>query len=93
MELRYMPANADIREGDLLTTSGVDGLYPPGLPVAKVVRVERRADSAFARIHCAPLAQVEGARHVVVLKPLADSDLPRPQPQQPSPPARRGARP
>ena len=93
MELRFMPANADIREGDLLTTSGVDGLYPPGLPVAKVVRVERRADSAFARIHCAPLAQVEGARHVVVLKPLADSDLPRPQPQQPSPPARRGARP
>lgn len=79
MELRFMPANADIREEDLLTTSGVDGLYPPGLPVARVVRVERRADSAFARIYCAPLAQVQGARHVMVLKPLGDTGLPRPE--------------
>ena len=45
-----MAANADVQEGDLLTTSGVDGVYPPGLPVAKVDSVERRADSAFARI-------------------------------------------
>lgn len=92
MELRFMPANADIREDDLLTTSGVDGLYPPGLPVAKVVRVERRADSAFARIYCVPLAQVQGARHVVVLKPLADNALlPRPDPA-PAAPAKRGGR-
>lgn len=91
MELRFMPANADVREDDLLTTSGVDGLYPSGLPVAKVVRVERRADSAFARIYCMPLAQVQGARHVVVLKPLADNALPRPDPA-PTAPAKRGAR-
>jgi rod shape-determining protein MreC len=80
MELRFMPANADVREDDLLTTSGVDGLYPSGLPVARVVRVERRADSAFSRVYCMPLAQVQGARHVVVLKPLADSTLARPEP-------------
>ncbi|WP_298213095.1 rod shape-determining protein MreC [Acidovorax sp.] len=92
MELRFMPANADIREDDLLTTSGVDGLYPPGLPVARVVRVERRADSAFARIYCVPLAQVQGARHVVVLKPLADNELPRPEPAHPAPAAKRGGR-
>jgi rod shape-determining protein MreC len=79
MELRFMPSSADILEGDLLTTSGVDGLYPPGLPVARVVRVERRADSAFARIYCVPLAKVQGARHVVVLKPLAEDALPRPE--------------
>jgi len=80
MELRFMPGNADVQEGDLLTTSGVDGLYPPGLPVARVVRVERRADSAFARIYCTPLAQVYGARHVMVLKPLV-AELPeRPAP-------------
>lgn len=47
-------------EDDLLSTSGLDGVYPPGLPVAKVIRVERRADSAFARIYCKPLAKVEG---------------------------------
>ncbi|MES2609304.1 MAG: rod shape-determining protein MreC [Pseudomonadota bacterium] len=80
MELRFMPANADVREGDLLTTSGVDGLYPSGLPVAKIVRVERRADSAFARIYCEPLAQVQGARHVMVLKPLAGHIPERPEP-------------
>ncbi|MFY3384112.1 rod shape-determining protein MreC [Paracidovorax sp. MALMAid1276] len=91
MELRFMPANADVREDDLLTTSGVDGLYPSGLPVARVVRVERRADSAFARIYCMPLAQVHGARHVVVLKPLADNTLPRPAPV-PTSPAKRGTR-
>lgn len=80
MELRFMPSSADIQEGDLLTTSGVDGLYPPGLPVAKVVRVERRADSAFARIYCVPIAEVQGARHVMLLKPMAEplSKLPEP---------------
>ena len=92
MELRFMPANADIREDDLLTTSGVDGLYPPGLPVARVVRVERRADSAFARIYCIPLAQVQGARHVVVLKPLADNELARPEPAPAVPANKRGGR-
>ena len=90
-ELRFMPANADILEGDLLTTSGVDGLYPPGLPVAKVVRVERRADSAFARIYCAPIAGVQGARHVMLLKPAAE-----PMPERPDPdaalPGKKGAR-
>ena len=80
MELRFMPSSADIQEGDLLTTSGVDGLYPPGLPVAKVVRVERRADSAFARIYCVPIAEVQGARHVMLLKPMAEPLSKRPEP-------------
>ena len=71
MELRFMPASADIVEGDLLTTSGLDGVYPPGLPVAHVLRVERRTDSAFARIYCKPVAQIERARHVLVLQPVA----------------------
>ena len=90
MELRFTPGNADLQEGDLLTTSGVDGLYPPGLPVARVVRVERRADSTFARIYCTPLAQVYGARHVMLLKPLA-SDLP-PRPEPAPEPQKRGGR-
>ena len=69
LELRFMPSNADVLAGDLLTTSGVDGIYPPGLPVARVVDVERRADSTFARISCAPQALANGARHVMVLTP------------------------
>ena len=69
MELRFMGANADLREGDLLATSGVDGVYPAGVPVARIDRIERRADSAFARIYCMPLATVSGARYVLVLAP------------------------
>ncbi len=70
LELRYMATNADIEEGDMLTTSGVDGVYPPGIPVARVVKIERRADSVFARILCESLARVQGARHVMVLEPV-----------------------
>lgn len=78
LELRFMAGNADVQPGDLLATSGVDGIYPPGLPVAKVDKVERRADSGFARIHCIPQALVEGARHVMVLRPLTAQIPPRP---------------
>ena len=80
LELRYMATNADVQAGDLLTTSGVDGVYPPGIPVAKVEKVERRPDSAFARITCAPQALVGGARHVMVLKPLLAQLPARPTP-------------
>ena len=74
-----------MQAGDLLTTSGVDGVYPPGLPVAKVEKVERRADSAFARISCTPQALVDGARHVMVLKPLPAQIPPRPAPDDAAP--------
>lgn len=78
LELRFIPGNADVQAGDLLTTSGVDGVYPPGLAVAKVERVERRADSAFARIYCTPQALIDAARHVMVLKPVTVQVAPRP---------------
>jgi rod shape-determining protein MreC len=71
LEWRFMAANADVQAGDLLSTSGVDGVYPAGLPVARVNTVDRRADSAFARITCLPLALMSGARHVMVLSPIA----------------------
>ena len=48
LELRFMAGNADVQVGDLLQTSGVDGVYPPGLPVAKVVTIDRKVDSGFA---------------------------------------------
>lgn len=69
LELRFIGSTVDVLEGDLLTTSGVDAVYPPGLPVARVSRVERLAESAFARINATPLALIGGARHVMVLQP------------------------
>ncbi|MBP6394435.1 MAG: rod shape-determining protein MreC [Giesbergeria sp.] len=90
MELRFVSANADVKEDDVLTTSGLDGVYPPGLPVARVLHVERRADSAFARIYCRPIAQIEGTRHVMLLKSVADQLPARPQPE-PVPPVKKKA--
>jgi rod shape-determining protein MreC len=78
LELRFMATNADIEVGDILSTSGVDGIYPPGVLVGKVTKVERRAETAFARILCEPVGRVQGARHVMVLDPLSDQLPPRP---------------
>lgn len=90
MELRFMAANADVAEGDLLTTSGVDGVYPPGLPVARIEKIERRADAAFARIYCVPLALVGGASHVMVLEPPVSQIPARPVADPPARPLKRG---
>lgn len=68
MELRFMAGNADVQVGDRLETSGLDGVYPAGLPVAQVARIDRRADSAFARIALTPLANPDGSRHVLLLQ-------------------------
>src|SRR5574343_510060 len=84
MELRLMAGNDDVQVGDVLTTSGVDGVYPPGLPVARVAAVDRSGDSAFAPIALAPTALPDGVRHVLVLEPLAAQQPPRPQPPEPA---------
>ncbi|WP_321907326.1 MULTISPECIES: rod shape-determining protein MreC [unclassified Paraburkholderia] len=67
LDLRFVPISADLQVGDELVTSGLDGVYPQGLPVAKVLRVDKQADTAFARVVCLPLAAVRGARQVLVL--------------------------
>ncbi|QCB47447.1 rod shape-determining protein MreC [Hydrogenophaga sp. PAMC20947] len=88
LELRYTLANADIQEGDLLTTTGVDGVFPPGLPVARINEVGQRAESSFNRISCTPLARVHGALHVLVLTPVGQNLPPSPLVKPPAgPPA------
>jgi rod shape-determining protein MreC len=67
LELRFMAANAEIQNGDKLVTSGIDGTYPPGLPVASVVRIERDAELSFARVVCKPAGGVDSGRFVLVL--------------------------
>ena len=78
MEMRFMAGNADVQAGDVLTTSGVDGIYPPGLPVAKVASIDRKLDSGFARIVLAPNAKTDGVRHVMVIEPIGLQMPPRP---------------
>lgn len=80
MELRFTSANADVRVGDALVTSGLDGVYPAGLPVATVHTVERRAESGFAHITVMPTASPDGVRFVLVLEPVSTQLPPRPAP-------------
>ena len=84
LELRYMPANADVQVGDVLVTSGLDGIFLPGFPVAKVVNIERDSAYSFARIFCTPLAGVENFGELMVLDPR------QPLPERPPEAAGRG---
>lgn len=85
LELRFIPLNADFQNGDQLVTSGIDGVYPPGLPVARVSQVERNAAQLFARITCTPLAGV--ASHTQVLIVAGQREAP-PRPAEEQKPAR-----
>jgi len=82
LELRFMAANADIQTNDRLVTSGIDGTYPPGLPVATVMRIERDAENAFARVVCRPAAGVDRGRFVLV---LTDETAKPPRPEEAQP--------
>lgn len=89
LDLRFVPTSSDVVVGDELVTSGLDGVYPPGLPVAKVVRVDKLADTAFARVTCAPIAAVRGARQMLALHYRNDAP---PRPAEPDPAAEKNAK-
>jgi rod shape-determining protein MreC len=74
LDLRFVPTNADVRNGDVLVTSGIDSIYPAGLAVAKVVHVENKASDPFSHILCQPLAGIDRNRQLLIL--LAKSMLP-----------------
>jgi rod shape-determining protein MreC len=84
LEMRHVLADVDIQPGDQLVTSGLDGIFVPGLPVATVTRVNRDQD-AFARIECEPLAAIERSVQVLVIGRAA-------YPPPPPPPATEGGR-
>lgn len=77
LELRFVATNADIKVDDVLRTSGLDGVYPPGLPVARVAEVDRRSQSSFARVSAQPYAVGNRARQVLVLKPVSQVESAR----------------
>ena len=84
LDLRFMAANADIRNGDTLVTSGIDGTYPPGLPVATVARIERDAAYAFAKITLTPTAGTNRYRQVLVLSSEAKAPPPPAEAEEPA---------
>jgi rod shape-determining protein MreC len=80
VELKYLNINAEVEVGDVLVTSGLDGLYPSGLPVAKINRVERAGSGQFPRITSTPVAPIGTLQHVLVI--LIDQELIPPAPRE-----------
>lgn len=87
LELRFTLSGADVRVGDRLVTSGLDGIFLPGLPVADVVSVDRDTQT-FAVIVCEPVAGVERTTQVLVLG-RAEPPPPRPEPEPEAPAGKR----
>jgi len=88
LELRYLNINAEIEPGDLMVTSGLDGIYPPGLPVAKIDRAERAGNGRFMRAWATPVASIGTRQHVLVV--LVNQELIPPAPREldtPKPPS------
>jgi rod shape-determining protein MreC len=72
LELEYVPVTADIREGDLLVSSGLGGHFPRGYPVGKVVSVIVDPTQPYAQVIARPLAALDRSRHVLlVYEPVA----------------------
>jgi rod shape-determining protein MreC len=80
IDIPFMPVSADVRNGDVFVTSGIDGTYPPGLVVAEVTSVEKNAAYVFAKISAKPAAGVDYYRYVMLL-PLPTVKAPPPQPK------------
>ncbi len=76
LELRYLSINIDIQAGDLLVTSGIGGVYPAGIPVAVVEKIEQNPTDDFSRVVSSPVAGVDRNRQVLILsliKPPIDA--------------------
>lgn len=85
LDLPYLPANVDIKQGDKLVTSGIDGVYPAGLAVATVTEMKTSQDSPFAHIVCIPTSGIENNRQVLLvsmpkIEPEKSTDAPATKP-------------
>lgn len=69
LELSYVPINADVRENDLIVSSGLDGRFPPGYPVGQVTRIELDSGAPFAKITAVPTAQLSRAYEALLVWP------------------------
>jgi len=91
LELRFMAVNVDIQEGDQAVTSGIDGLYPPGLAVGTVTSVQRTDKERFSRVELRPAAGIDERIHLLVLAIDPQTQPGRPAEDKRAEP-RRGAR-
>ncbi|MDP5151914.1 rod shape-determining protein MreC [Rheinheimera baltica] len=83
LRVMHLPHSTDIREGDRLLTSGLDGRFPEGYPVAKVVRISQDASQPFMVVYAEPYAQLDRIRHVLLLSGRTAVKEDTPAPEQP----------
>jgi rod shape-determining protein MreC len=78
LELRYLPVASDLEVGDLLLTSGIDGVYPPGFAVAVISKIERNTDKNSSNVFCEPVAAVNRYRQALAFlyNPQFDAETP-----------------
>lgn len=69
LNLKFLPSSAQVRAGDLLETSGIDGHYPAGLAVAQITDVQAQAGAIFWKITAQPLAKLNTSREVLIIFP------------------------
>jgi rod shape-determining protein MreC len=84
LRLSDLPMNVDLEPGDVLITSGLGGAFPPGLPVAEIRSVQRRAGEPFARAEARPIGRLDRARHVLVVVIESQSDDPEVATEEPA---------
>jgi rod shape-determining protein MreC len=86
LTLPFLTAESDIKPDDLLVSSGLDGIFPAGYPVARITKVERDPSQTFAVVEAKPLAQLDRAREVLLLwfQPPAEAATPAAKPPSPA---------
>ena len=90
LQLRYLPVASDLEVGDILLTSGVDGVYPPGFAVAVITKIERNLDQNSGNVFCSPIAEVN--RHLQALALIYDPQLDAKPASNSNPPSSTGRR-
>jgi rod shape-determining protein MreC len=80
LELRFTAPNADIQVGDIVVTSGLDGVYPAGLAVARVTQVENSAGGSFGGVVCQPLAGISNNTQLLIL--MSTPEMPPRPPEE-----------
>jgi rod shape-determining protein MreC len=80
LELRFTAPNADIQVNDIVVTSGLDGIYPAGLAVARVTQVENSAGGSFGGVVCQPLAGIANNTQLLIL--MSTPDMPPRPPEE-----------
>ncbi len=84
LEVNFMQRDAGVKQGEVLITSGLDGKYPKGIPVARVLSVAPSDYTQFMAIYAEPLVDLHNLEEVLLLEPTGIAP-PTDEPEGPPP--------